>query len=86
MTAKAFAYAIWNRDNVDIDPSDFTIPLDSAISMMEKYSDLEDVDEKQELKSLKFYRDSTVGLFATDRPDKVVDPHKMLFKLEYHII
>lgn len=35
-----------------------------------------------ELKRLQHYRDSTVGLWATDRPDKVSDPDGVLFQLK----
>lgn len=45
---------------------------------------LEDVIElQQKVKELTHYRDTTVNLWATDRPDLVEDPKKILFKLEF---
>jgi hypothetical protein len=38
--------------------------------------------EDAEIKSLRHYRDTTAGLWATDKPEKVKDPEKMLFRLE----
>jgi len=35
-----------------------------------------------ELKHLQHYKDSTIGLWATDRPDKVNDPDGVLFRLK----
>ncbi len=34
-----------------------------------------------ELKYLRHYRDSTVGLWATDKPEKVQDPENVMFML-----
>ena len=34
------------------------------------------------IKSLRHYRDTTVGLWATDKPEKVQDPEVVMFKLE----
>lgn len=36
------------------------------------------------IKSLHHYRDTTVGLWATDKPEKVQDPEGVMFKLEGH--
>lgn len=35
-----------------------------------------------ELKRLQLYHDTTIGLWATDRPDKVNDPDGVLFQLK----
>lgn len=37
---------------------------------------------QEEYKQLIHFRDSTCGLWATDRPDKVSDPEKLLFRIE----
>jgi hypothetical protein len=34
------------------------------------------------LKHFIHYRDTTVGLWATDKPEKVQDPEKVMFRLE----
>jgi len=34
------------------------------------------------LEHLQHYRDSTIGLWATDRPDKIIDPEGVLFQLK----
>jgi len=41
-----------------------------------------EMEEDKEIKSLRHYRDTTVGLWATDKPEKVQDPEKVLFRLE----
>lgn len=33
------------------------------------------------VKELEHYRDTTLGLYATDRPDLVKDPQKLMFEL-----
>ncbi len=38
--------------------------------------------EDTEIKFLRHYRDTTVGLWATDKPEKVQDPDGVMFKLE----
>jgi len=35
----------------------------------------------EELKKLRHHRDTTVGLWATDRPDLVNDPKNIMFRL-----
>lgn len=40
-----------------------------------------EMEEDKEIKSLRHYRDTTVGLWATDKPEKVQDPEKVLFRL-----
>jgi len=37
---------------------------------------------REQLKHLQHYRDSTIGLWATDRPDKVIDSEGVLFQLK----
>ena len=40
------------------------------------------VEEAEEhIKKLEHHRDTTIGLFATDRPDLISDPKKVLFKI-----
>ncbi len=39
--------------------------------------------KKKDIKYLETYRDQTVGLWATDRPDLVTDPKGVLFRLEW---
>lgn len=34
------------------------------------------------IKELQHYKDTTVGLWATDRPDMVQDPKKIMFQLK----
>lgn len=56
-----------------------------------KYSDMEKVleilvsqklyDEKVK-RHLKHFKDTSIGLYCTDRPEKVNDPEKMLFELK----
>ena len=37
----------------------------------------------QYIKKLEHHRDTTVGLWATDRPDLVTDTKKMLFEIKF---
>lgn len=37
----------------------------------------------REIDSLRHYKDTTVGLWCTDRPDLVKDPQKLMFQLNY---
>lgn len=40
-----------------------------------------EMEEDKEIKSLRHYRDTTVGLWATDKPEKVQDPENVMFML-----
>lgn len=60
------------KDRGLTDPSCFLCEYeDEIIEMMDEYC-----------KHLTHYRDTTVGLWATDKPEKVQDPEKVMFKLE----
>ena len=37
----------------------------------------------EEAKKLEHHKDTTVGLWATDRPDLVDDPKKIMFRIDY---
>ena len=54
------------------------VVVDTDSSSAEIISEL-----RQEVAELKYYRDSTVGLWATDKPDYVLDYQKVLFELKY---
>jgi len=47
----------------------------SLADLMERYA-------QQNNKDLKHYQDTTVGLWATDRPDLIIDDKKIMFKLK----
>lgn len=38
---------------------------------------------KEELTKLNHFKDTTIGLYATDRPDLLEDPKNILFKITY---
>lgn len=48
-----------------------TFDLNGMVGVLEDYA-----------KKLKHHYDTTVGLWATDRPDLVNDPKKMLFEIK----
>lgn len=36
----------------------------------------------KEIRALYYFRDTTVGLWATDKPNSIIDPNNLLFKIE----
>ncbi len=52
------------------------------ISPEECYHNETETEKLKELKELRHFRDSTVGLWATDKPEVIPDLHKELF---FHI-
>ena len=38
-------------------------------------------EAEQYIKQLEHYRDATIGLWATDRPDLVKDPKEVMFRI-----
>ena len=45
--------------------------------LLKRFAEINKLDE------LEHYKDTTVGLYATDRPDLVVDEKNVMFQLKY---
>lgn len=50
---------------------------------IERMTDDDLLELQQEIKKLIHHKDTTIGLWATDRPDLLVDNKKVLFEIKY---
>ena len=71
MTAEEFVTEIKSKSkNKSVSP----LCYDRLIYLMGAY-------KKHELKELQYYKDTSLGLWCTDRPDLVEDKNKIMFQL-----
>jgi len=78
------------REQACQDPHQFVLNCiillcDGAITSKEEKTIADELPNRpmDDVEKLEHYRDTTVGLWATDRPDLVTDTDKVLFQLEY---
>ena len=59
--------------------------ISDAFIMEVKLHEIEDVFLMliEKIAELKHHKDSTCGLWATDRPDLISDPKKIMFEIKY---
>ena len=64
-----------------LDSEGGTFDYDGAVSLLKGYDAEIQKQHDEELMKLRHFRDATVGLWATDRPDLVSDPDNVLFRI-----